>query len=354
MNDRAFQSIVGCMLGTAVGDALSLPYKGLSRDRIQKFVPLIRGHRFILSKGAISYNTEHICMVAQSLIISGGEEAEFTHALATRLRWWLLGLPIGINLGTLKAIAKLWQKSPSTASGTNSAENSPAVRSAILGVCYGAERQKLLSLVRASTTMTHSDFKAQHGAIAVAVAAYLAASQVSVSPQDYYLTLQKYFDPLPEEFISLIKQACDSAAKKETGAMFANYFGDRAGVSSDVYHAIPIVIQVWLRYQQDYFYGVREIICLGGNTNATATILGGIVGASVGKSGIPRKWLKDIWDFPRTVKWIEALGARLAKTCLEEIKQPPLALAFYLIPLRNLLFLGIYVIHACRRIFPPY
>ena len=114
------------------------------------------------------------------------------------------------------------------------------------------------------------------------------------------------------------------------------------------------MIQVWLRYQQDYFNGVREIICLGGDTDTTAAILGGIIGASVGKGGIPRKWLKDIWDFPRTIKWMEALGARLATTCAKEIKQSPLPLAIYLIPLRNLIFLAIVLIHFVRRLFPPY
>ena len=159
MSDRQLQSIVGCILGTAVGDALGLPYEGLSRDRLQKFVPLIQGHNFFINKGAVSDDTEHTCMVAQSLIVSGGEEAEFTDALAMRLRWWLLGLPAGIGKGTLQAIIRLWQKLPPDRSGVDSAGNGAAMRSAILGVCYGADRQKLLSLVKASTIITHKDPK---------------------------------------------------------------------------------------------------------------------------------------------------------------------------------------------------
>ncbi len=354
MSDRLVKSIVGCILGTAVGDALGLPYEGLSRDRIQQFAPLIQGHRFILGKGAISDDTEHTCMVAQSLIVSGGEEAEFIEAFALRLRWWLLGFPAGIGKGTLRAIIRLWQKIPPDRSGVNSAGNGAAMRSAILGVCYGANPNKLLSLVKASTKITHSDPKAEYGAIAVAVAAHLAYSQSLVTPEDYYLTLKEHLNSKAEEFLSLIELACDSVSKKETGILFAHNLGNTTGISGYVYDTVPVVIQVWLRHQQDYFNGVREIICLGGDTDTTAAILGGIIGASVGKAGIPRRWLKDIWDFPRTVNWMEALGVRLAKTCTEEIKQPPLPLAIYLIPLRNLLLNAIVLIHVVRRLFPPY
>lgn len=38
MSDRITESIVGCLLGTMVGDALGLPYEGLSGKRIQQLV----------------------------------------------------------------------------------------------------------------------------------------------------------------------------------------------------------------------------------------------------------------------------------------------------------------------------
>jgi ADP-ribosyl-[dinitrogen reductase] hydrolase len=354
MSDRLVRSIVGCILGTAVGDALGLPYEGLSRDRIQQFAPLIQGHKFILTKGAISDDTEQTCMVAQSLIVSGGEETEFIEAFALRLRWWLLGFPAGIGRGTLKAIIRLWQKVPPDRSGVDSAGNGAAMRSAILGVCYGGNPDKLLSLVKVSTRITHSDPKAEYGAIAVAVAAYLASSKSLVTPEEYYLTLKEYLNSEATEFLSLIKLACDSVSKKETAVLFAYNSGNKTGISGYVYDTVPAVIQVWLRHQQDYLNGVREIICLGGDTDSTAAILGGIIGASVGKGGIPRRWLKDLWDFPRSVNWMERLGERLAQTCTNRIKQPPLPLAIYLIPLRNLLFLAIALFHLARRLFPPY
>ena len=34
-------------------------------------------------------------------------------------------------------------------------------------------------------------------------------------------------------------------------------------ISSYVYVTVPVVFQIWLRYQHDYFGGVKEIISLG-------------------------------------------------------------------------------------------
>lgn len=354
MSDRTTEAIVGCLLGTMVGDALGLPYEGLSGKRIQKLVLLVQDHNFIWGKGAISDDTEHTCMVAQSLIASRGEETAFIELLAWRLRFWLLGLPGGMGSATFKAIMRLWRGVPPHLSGVPSTGNGAAMRSAIIGVCYGAERQKMLSLIKASTRITHSDPKAEYGAIAVAVAAYMATYQSFVNPKEYYQTLITYLEPQAEEFLNLIKLVCDSVERKETGAVFASSIGNGNSISSYVYVTVPVVLQIWLRYQHDYFGGVREIISLGGDTDTTAAILGGIIGAAVGKAGLPRKWVKNVWDFPRSPKWIEELGYRLAKTCIQDIKQPPLPLAIYLIPMRNLLFIGIIFGHAIRRLFPPY
>lgn len=62
--------IVGCILGTAVGDAVGLPYEGVSRERAARMLGPLDRHRFLFRRGMISDDTEHTCMVAQSLISS--------------------------------------------------------------------------------------------------------------------------------------------------------------------------------------------------------------------------------------------------------------------------------------------
>ena len=103
-----YKSIQGCLLGTAVGDSLGLPFEGMTAQRIQKVKPLPLRQRFFLNGGMLSDDSEHTCMVAQSLIASSIDSKLFTKELAKRFRWWLVGLPAGIGMATLKSLVKLW------------------------------------------------------------------------------------------------------------------------------------------------------------------------------------------------------------------------------------------------------
>lgn len=53
--------ILGCLLGTAVGDALGLPSEGMSRMRIARRWKGLR-HRLVFGRGMFSDDTEHTLM----------------------------------------------------------------------------------------------------------------------------------------------------------------------------------------------------------------------------------------------------------------------------------------------------
>lgn len=345
MLDARTVSIIGCLLGTAVGDALGLPYEGLAKHKIKS--PIDR-HRFIFGRGMVSDDTEHTCMVAQSLIVSGGNEQIFAKALAWRFRFWLLLLPAGVGYATLRAIVKLWLGFGPHRSGVFSAGNGAAMRSAIIGVCYGDNPEKMRSLVKISTRITHRDPKAEYGALAIALAAYLASGRSIISPEVYYQTLAEFLQGEAEEFLALIKEASDRA---ENGSDLSINCPSKHGISGYVYHTVPAVIQVWLRNQQNYRQAIAEIIELGGDTDTTAAILGGIIGASVGKSGIPQEWLNNLWEYPRSVNWLENLGKRLDRVLVSNKVESALPLSIYALVLRNFLFLLIVIFHGFYRLF---
>src|SRR4051812_39635203 len=58
------------------------------------------------------------------------------------------------------------------------------MRSPLLGVCLGSDRERLKDFVRASTRMTHTDPKAECGALAVAWAAHRAAESRETTPPE--------------------------------------------------------------------------------------------------------------------------------------------------------------------------
>ncbi len=344
----AHHAILGSLLGTAVGDAIGLPYEGLSRRRGVRLFGEPNRHHFVFRGGMVSDDTEHTCIVLQALIASGGDVEVFGSQLAWGLRWWLLGLPAGIGLATLKASVKLWCGFSHRTSGVFSAGNGPAMRSAILGAAV-EELSLLQSLVVVSTRITHTDPKAAYGALAVALAARLARTHSPVSGTQYLEELRSFLPKdVDHSFLESIERAVHSANAGESTVSFAQSQGWEKGVSGYVYHTVPIVIHAWLQNQGDLASGVGAVIRCGGDTDTTAAIVGGIIGAHVGKEGIPADWLNGLYEWPRTVRWIE----QLAEAQSEGRKTPPLPAVGLLV--RNALFFVVVLGHLVRRLLPPY
>jgi len=59
--DELRSRFTGLLLGQAVGDALGLPWEGLSRRRAVKMFSTPDRYRFLFGRGMISDDTEHAC-----------------------------------------------------------------------------------------------------------------------------------------------------------------------------------------------------------------------------------------------------------------------------------------------------
>ena len=351
-------AVVGCILGTAVGDAIGLACEGLSGRRQARLFSQLTGYRLLpFGKGLCSDDTEHTCMLAQSLIRTARhadidtQARAFASDLGWRLRFWLLGLPAGIGLATLRAILKLWMGFPPRLSGVFSAGNGPAMRVALLGVCHGEDTPRMRALVRAATRITHNDPKAEHGALAVALAAHFSASGRDVTPQEYAWRLRELLGEDAGEFLALVDSAARSVIQRESAADFAARNGCAESVSGYMFHTIPAVLHVWLAHQADYRGGIITMVRLGGDTDTAAAIVGAIIGARVGKEGIPAEWLRDLWEWPRTPAWMESLGAKLADPSADGRALP---LNVPALALRNAFFIPLVLAHGVRRLLPPY
>jgi ADP-ribosylglycohydrolase len=345
--------VVGCILGTAVGDAIGLPYEGLSRRRAEKLLGRPANHRFFFGRGMISDDTEHTCMVAQSLIACGGDIDSFRRHLGWRFRFWLLGLPAGIGMATIRATLRLWIGFGPHKSGVYSAGNGPAMRSAILGAAID-DPQLLRAFVRASTRITHTDPKAEYGAFAIALAAQLARQSKTTTADHFVDQLQKSLGTNGEELITRIAEAARSSKQGQSTESFADSIGLARGVSGYVYHSVPIAIYAWFVHPHDFRSAVTSVIRCGGDTDSTAAMVGGIVGTAVGKNGIPSEWLDRLIEWPRSISWMEQLGARLDAGVLSDAKGRSIRLPVWGVLPRNLFFLLIVLCHGIRRLFPPY
>ena len=351
MNDRP---AVGSLLGTAVGDAIGLPYEGMSRRRGTRVLGAPDRHRLLPGHGMVSDDTEHACMVAQALIASRGDGERFVRSLAWRLRLWFLLLPAGIGWATLRACVRLWVGVPPSRSGVFSAGNGPAMRSAVIGAAV-RDRERVVDLARRSARITHRDPRAVHGAVAVAQAAHMAAAGEDVDAEDYLAVLREWI-PQHEApaLLQSIERAAASAGAGQSTADFAESLGLGRSVTGFVEHTVPVAIHAWLSNQTDIRTAVTTVVACGGDTDTVAAIVGGIVGARVGEAGIPRDWLDGLVEWPRSVAWMTRLGKRVHTTLDSGEAAPAPRLLAPALLLRNLLFVAVVLAHGVRRLLPPY
>lgn len=346
--------ITDSLIGTAVGDAIGLTYEGMSPGRISRFgVPPLK-HRLLFGHGMISDDTEHACMVVQTLISSRGEPRRFASHLAWRMRWWVAALPAGIGLGTLRAMIKLWLGFPAKYSGVFTAGNGPMMRSGVIGVYCGEDIEQMKSLVSVSTRITHTDPKAEKAAFIVAWAASLASRSIKLSQQHLLDELPRHID-VDDELATLLQQVIKSVESGETAMDFCKNNNMQKGVSGYCYATLKVVLQVCMRHADNFQQAMTEIVLCGGDTDTVAAITGSIISAHVGRDEIPKKWLDGIAEWPRSLTWITHLGASLEQTLnLHDFKAVSPVVIYPFALIRNLFFIPLVLFHGFRRLLPPY
>lgn len=345
----------GLILGLAVGDAIGLPMEGLGPSRIPRLFPGPLRHRFVFGRGMISDDTEHAFFVAQAWLAHPADVEAFSRSLAWKLRGWLLGLPAGAGMATLRAVLKLWAGVCPSRSGVYSAGNGPAMRSPILGAVLGGDAERLRAYTEASTRITHTDPKALVGAAALAEAAAWAVGrepEASFDPEAVFPRLAAVAgDPEWQSLIETMRRAHEAG---DSVADYAASLGLSRGVTGYMYHSAPVALYAWMRHWGDYRATIEAVVSLGGDTDSVAAFAGALAGACVGEAGIPEAWLTGIADAPRGVPLLRALADRLAEAVATGASPGPLSYGWLALPLRNALFLGTVLVHGFRRLAPPY
>ncbi|MCW0218186.1 MAG: ADP-ribosylglycohydrolase family protein [Prosthecobacter sp.] len=340
--------ILGCLLGTAVGDAIGLPTEGMSRQRAGRFHHSL-GHRLIFGHGMLSDDTEHTLMVATAWLCHPKDPVAFQKSLGWSLRGWMLALPAGVGLSTAKAILRLWIGFPAHRAGVRSAGNGAAMRSAILGVLFSDDEEQRTSFTLAACRLTHTDPRAEESALLVAEAAALAAHQADTA--DILQRLRPHIQSreMIERFAKL-----ETALQHELSvADYAATIGCEKGVSGFAPNTVAVALYAWLRHRGDFKEVLTQVIACGGDTDTVAAIAGGICGAEVGEAGIPKPWINGLTDWPRSVPYIRRVAEALSQSLHGKSFQTPRLQTLMILP-RNLLFLVIVLAHGFRRLLPPY
>ncbi len=332
------------LLSVALGDALGLPYEGLTPKTIARRT---RGrplrHALIFRRGLLSDDTEHAVFTALAVRAAGGDPTKFARALARRLRMWFICIPPGIGMATAKACLKLWIGFPASRSGVRSAGNGPCMRAPILGVLI-ADQSLRRQFVDASSRMTHTDPRAIEGARFIAA---LAASNTAVSPIDAETAKAiANYELAQSDLHSEVLRSIEIAIR---GGTIAD-LGYARGPTGFVLQTVPAVTIAVLASPTDPTAAIQACIQAGGDTDSTAAIAAGICGAAADPDGLPQDLLSGIIDFPITRKYLERLATGLAVRDISQDHNPVGVLRWVAVPLRNLIMLIVVLAHGFGRI----
>jgi ADP-ribosyl-[dinitrogen reductase] hydrolase len=234
------------------------------------------------------------------------------------------------------------------------------MRAPILGACFALDPDRIEPAVCASTRMTHTDPRAEEGALAIALAAAYAATR-SASEIDPACVLASIRERTRCEELRRRLDLVEAAlARGDSPLDFALSIRCGDGVSGFILDTVPAALFAWLSSPGDARRAIEMVIVMGGDADSTGAITGGLAGASVGASGLPAEWIDGLTDWPRSVGWMRRLAERLAaqfpgdSSAAPAPRPGPLGLFWPAIPARNLLFFAVALAHGLRRMLPPY
>lgn len=336
------ERIRGCLLGTAVGDALLLPYEGLSAKQIARHFPGNLRHRFFCHRGMLSDDTEHTIFIAQSWLRCGGDSGKFLRALAWRLRWWIACLPAGMGSATLRGCIRLWLGISPRRSGVMSAGNGAAMRTAVLGVLLPDDDARRREFVTVATEVTHRDHRALVGALAVAEAsAWIVRAQ---SGEDLWARLHSCAED--DDWTSRLTLVQTALSEGRDMAWLGERLGCTWGITGYVYHTVPVALFVWMRYRTDGEAALTAVAQAGGDTDTIGAIVGALIGCDAGVIGFPQQWIDRIADWPLSINYVKRLSLALVHP-----SSPPPRWFWPAYPLRSLLFFLLVLSEGFLRIF---
>ena len=339
--------LAGVLLGTDVGDALGLPAENLSPERIRRRWGGEWRMRLMFGRGMISDDTEHTLMVAQALLSHPDDATTFQRALGWKFRWWFAGLPGGVGLASGQSCLRLWTGFPTSKAAVASAGSGPAMRSSIIGAYFANDEKLRREFGLASSRLTHRGWQAETAALAVAECVALAVQTQGQPETRRVLEVLRQLSE-EEEWQTCLLRIEASLGTSISVAEFVRSVGLEKGVTGYSLHVVPVAIYALLRHPGDFRTAMISVLDCGGDTDTVGAILGAMIGANVGKQGIPRDWLAGLCEWPRSITFIDRVAVRLAK---QMRAQNPLGPVPYLWPgliPRNFLFLCVDFAHGFR------
>jgi ADP-ribosylglycohydrolase len=348
--DRA----AGAVIGALIGDALGLgPHWYYDLTELHKdYGPWITGYtnpksgRYHagMQAGQLSQTGLILGMLLRSVVEKGGyQEEDFTHHLERELFPLLDGTPIqGPGGYTNQSIREVYrrrveQKLGWNQTGGHADTTEAAERAVVLAARYALNLRKVAETVSANCILTQSDeaIVAMTTAFNCVLALLVAGEKLDMNLSDKLmiqvkkgnlpfhavtgenLTMPRPGDPDPPrtgKFSSpdaLLTPSHMAEAAQDPGIQIEPAWKVSLvyGMPCAIYHQLPAAYYLAAKYREDFESAVLHALNGGGQNMSRACLTGALVGAQVGLSGIPERFVIGLENHN---EWV-ALGRRLGQ-----------------------------------------
>ncbi|MCQ5375365.1 MAG: ADP-ribosylglycohydrolase family protein [Methanomassiliicoccales archaeon] len=278
--DSLKSKFIGCLIGSAIGDALGRRFEGhwLSDALDQEFM------------GRWTDDTHMMIGVAESLIEMKGFDGEHMARVFIRnyemepWRGYASGPPRVFRM--IKSGVRWAEASKRLFGGAGSYGNGAAMRVAPVGLLYHHDIAKLREVAEAQGKITHAHELGLEGAALQAYAVALA------------LQIDRSFDFDPHSFLANLRNFVHHEIYRFKLVKVEELLSceDRKRVVRELGHGIeafnsvPTAIYSFLRHSRSFQDAVLYAVNLGGDADTIGAMTGAISGAYHGIEAIPERW----------------------------------------------------------------
>jgi len=196
---------------------------------------------------------------------------------------------------TKETLANMGAGKEMDAAGSASSDLSGAARIAPLLLGLGGDESALIYAARQQTAMTHNH------PMVVETAEWAARTLGLILRGDSpTLAMSRALEAMPGAtgLARMVEKGLGSA-DRDTAVAIGGF-----GQMCDIEAALPGVVHLTARYEQDLETALVENIMAGGDSSARGMLVAAFIGAFVGGGAIPRRWLDQMAATPRIYQLI--------------------------------------------------
>ncbi len=283
------RKISSSMLGFAIGDALGAGFEFMVREGMKQFFPNVDFYRDdhpTWLEGEGTDDTDLMLLVADSISEHGGLYLE---DVSSRLKDWLWNEAKDVELLLLEILERArWDDSPLEEITnkheeilTDIARNDPVTLKMMLpiGLFYYKDIDTLVEQSKKLSLLINPNEKIAETCTfySLLIARCLVFRDKTELLQQLNIDVNTYFSTIDfSVFLS----------NEKLNLEHVSHFNTLESINQ----MLQVVLTMFFK-KNDFLEGLKEIITMGGDTDTTAALYGGIYGAFHGKIDLPRRWM---------------------------------------------------------------